>query len=188
MTLADEDMSSILADGLTCTMMVSSNDGWSLVQILKLIFGPVLIKIVTLKFCRDFEADVWSRFWSWTLINLCYDFRSSYFGERTLPLGMLCHWQCLTTALILFAKIASEWSWVTKFRPWVFLGDSPPCTLCFFNLLGACSASQSLAQSTSWSFNCSPPGTASSPLPSRRSGTSWLSTQSLYRIMEGKGW
>ena len=38
-------------DGLTRVMLVSLNDGWSLVEILRL------------KFARDFEAEVWEGVW-----------------------------------------------------------------------------------------------------------------------------
>ena len=41
----------MVVDGLAGVMLESSNDGWSLVEILKL------------KFARDFEAEVWKEVW-----------------------------------------------------------------------------------------------------------------------------
>ena len=41
--------------------MLVNSDGWTLVGIFKLIFS------------QDFEAEAWSRFWSWNLINLWHD-------------------------------------------------------------------------------------------------------------------
>ena len=40
---------------------------------------------------RNFEAEVWWRFWTWIMMLL----KSNYFGERTQPPGPLCRWQCL---------------------------------------------------------------------------------------------
>ena len=92
-TMAGEGSYSLLVDGLTWEMIVSSYDGWSFVDILKLYFGHqdlevevwlrfwcwslvnilrlrVLVKTMKLIFDRDFEAEVWLRFWSWILMSL----------------------------------------------------------------------------------------------------------------------
>ena len=49
------------------------------------------------RFGRDFEAEVWSRFWSWILINLRYYLQAVNFGKSTQPLGVLCLWQRFRT-------------------------------------------------------------------------------------------
>ena len=69
---------------------VSKLQWWlSLLRILKLNFG-------------HFEAEVWSRFWSWRLVEILKlifywhvtKFNMSYSGESTQPLGLMCLWLC----------------------------------------------------------------------------------------------
>ena len=79
---------------------------WSSFWSYRLVKVLMLILVKILKFCRnfgefcfeilrhefDFEAKVWKRFWSWNFTVL----KSSYFGQRTLPFGPLCLWQCFS--------------------------------------------------------------------------------------------
>ena len=82
-TMAGEGSYSLLVDGLTWEMIVSSYDGWSFRDILKLYFGQdlevevwlrfwcwSLVNILRLKVGWDFEAEFWSRLWSWFLVKI----------------------------------------------------------------------------------------------------------------------
>ena len=56
-SLAFEVGYSMLVDGLTREMLINFNDGWSLVEVMKLRFG------------QDSEAEFWLRFWGCSLVE-----------------------------------------------------------------------------------------------------------------------
>ena len=71
-TLADEDGYSIIVDDLTSAVLVSTNNSWSLVEILRLKFGrdfEFWSRFVNLRRGRSFEAELCSRFWVWSLVE-----------------------------------------------------------------------------------------------------------------------
>ena len=93
--LAAVDGSSVLVDDLARAMLVSFIKGWSLVEILNLNlrqkFGRDLVAEFWSRYCcwglgnilkhkfgeayeaevKEFDAEVWSRVWSWFWINIC---------------------------------------------------------------------------------------------------------------------
>ena len=113
--MAGEGSYSLLVDGLTWEMIVSSYDGWSFVDILKLYFCQDLDVEVWLRFwcwslvnilrlrvlVKTMKLKFWSRFWGWSLVEILklnFDefviwYKCSYFVESTQPLGGMCFWQ-----------------------------------------------------------------------------------------------
>ena len=64
-TLADKDGYSMLVDGQTRAMVISSNA--MIAKVWSIFWWWILVKNLRLQFGRDFEAEFWSRNWGWSL-------------------------------------------------------------------------------------------------------------------------